>query len=383
MKCSSCGGTMVYDVAKKGLVCDHCGAVQPLPKPEESSGAGTADFNPAVKEDVSDWGSARNLVTCDCCGAQLFIDSDQMSGLCPFCGSAVVITLQDAKCGLAPSAIIPFSITREQVTEKFYRWNKFAFWSPESFRKGKILGNLTPVYVPYWTFDADTVTTYSGRFGYTTGSGEDEKINWYQRTGTVEKHIEGACVCGSKKFRNDKLLNSVISFSTKDLVAYTPDALSGMAAEKYTVGIDEAWEVAKNTELNSRVTDAARAKENADRYSDLKISTEYSNIKYRYVLVPVWLTGCKYGGKVYNVVASGHNWKGNCSRPFSVAKLITFLSIFFVLFVVTSIFGLGGVFLGLGVMAMLVAFIIYSAVFMSTLSEQRQQERKMSEGQTE
>ena len=206
MKCSNCGGTLRYDIASYGLVCDLCGTVKRLYRPEESAAIGEFDFATALRGNGTNWGVTKRLVTCKSCGAALLSDPDQMSGMCPYCGSAVVLSAEDADCGVAPSAIIPFTLTKEQVAEKFYRWNKFAFWSPEKFRRGKILSDLVPLYIPYWSFEADAVTTYSGKFGYTVGSGDSAKTNVYLKTGIAEKHISEFNVCGSRKFFNDKML---------------------------------------------------------------------------------------------------------------------------------------------------------------------------------
>lgn len=337
MKCSSCGGTMRYDVASYGLVCDFCGLTKRLHRPEEQVATGEFDFNAVVNSAPSDWGTARRLVTCNSCGAVMLYDSDQLSGMCPYCGSAIVLTEGYADCGIKPSAIIPFSITKEEVEAMFYKWNKFAFWSPEKFRKGKFLGNLTGVYIPYWTFDADAITAYSGSYGYTQDSGERTYTNWYKRSGIVESHINDYCVCASRRFCSDRLLNTVVEFKLSDLLPYTPDALAGFAAEKYTIGMDEAWYAARIGELRNRCEYETRKHESADTCRNVQMSTEYSNIKFRYILIPVWISACKYNGKVYNVVASGHNGKGNCNRPVSVLKLVLLILIILALFAAPGI----------------------------------------------
>jgi len=379
MKCSSCGGTLRYDIASYGLVCDFCGTVRRLHRPEEGAAIGEFDFATALRGSNTGWGVTRGLVTCKSCGAQLLCDSDQMSGMCPFCGSAVVLSAEDANCGVAPNAIIPFTLTKEQVAEKFYRWNKFAFWSPEKFRRGKVLGNLTPVYIPYWTFEADTVTTYTGRFGRNSGSGDHEKTTWYMRTGILEKHISDYHVCGSRKFFNDKRLNSVISFTDTEYIPYTPDTLSGMAAEIYTIGIDEAWTYARNVGLKKDIMESIRREERADYYSDPSFSTEFYNVKFRYVLVPAWLSGCRYGGKIYNVVASGTNGRGYCDRPVSIAKLIGFPVLVAAYLYIGNILNLGKIFAPLATFVIVGAMITYLISFFVTLSNQTSHERQERE----
>ncbi len=321
MKCRNCDGTMRYDVASYCLVCDFCGSKRPLHKPEEEFVSEERDFISAMRDASSDWGIQRRAVSCKQCGAVMLYDADQMSGMCPYCGSAIVLGAEELNCGIAPSGIIPFKTTKEEVEQNYYKWNKFALWSPESFRKGKVLGNLVGVYVPFWTFDADTVTTYSGDFGRTVTHGDSETTKWDYRTGMVDAFIDDVSVCASKRFINNKKLNQVVRFTPEDIQNYTPDALLGFAAEKYTINIDEAWEMAKKSS-RKKIEIAAKKREFADCYRDLKLSTEYDNIKFRYFLFPVWLAACPYKGKTYYVVASGLDNRGLCDRPVSVWKMV-------------------------------------------------------------
>jgi len=376
MKCSNCAGEMRYDVQSCSLICESCGTVRPLHRPEEKTYVEETDLASAMETASTDWGITRKLISCKSCGANMFHNSDRMSEICPFCGSSIVLSAQEADRSIAPGAIIPFSITREEVTEKFYRWNKFAFWSPESFRKGKVLGNLTPVYIPFWTFDADTVTTYAGSFGRNTGSGDNEKTVWHEARGILEKKIDDFIVCGSRKFRDDRLLNSVISFRSSELIPYTPDALSGMAAEMYTIGVEEAWKNARNGGIQKDIVASMRIKENADYTKDLKFSTEFSNISFKYVLIPVWLTACKYGGKSYNVVASGHNWKGNCRRPLSIFKIVGTILLLLAYFTLGRILNMPMLFTNLFFLLIAACLVGYVAMFAITFSKQREEEAK-------
>ena len=321
MKCICCGGEMRYDPASFGLMCDSCGFTKQLHRPEEQAIVDEVDFESAVRDSGNEWQLIRRAVSCSQCGAVTLYDPNQISMSCPYCGSNSVLPVEDNNYGLTPMGIIPFSFSTEDVQKFFYTWNKCALWSPEDFRTGKVLGNLVGVYIPFWTFDADTVSTYFGDFGYTEETGDSSRTKWRQKSGILNKSFNDIKTCGSRRFYGDKLLNSVIQFGPEDIVPYTPDALQGFAAEKYTIGIDEAWGLAKANQRRT-LESAACNNERADTYRNLQLSTEYSNVKFRYILVPVWLTAMRYKGKSYNVVCSGHKQRGNCKRPVSIPKMI-------------------------------------------------------------
>ena len=210
------------------------------------------------------------------------------------------------------------------------------------------------------------------------GSGDSERTNWYQKTGIAEKHISEFNVCGSRKFFNDKMLNSVVSFRSGECLPYTPEMLSGMAAEIYTIGVDEAWDYAKTVGLKKDILESTRENENADSYADLFCSTEYYNVKFKYVLVPVYLAGCKYGGKIYNVVASGTNGRGNCNRPISVAKFIITPLLFLAYFLIGAILKLGYWYFRIGFMLPFAAIALFVILCMTAFSVSRKPRRENS-----
>ncbi len=322
MKCANCGGMLRYDPSTYGLLCDNCGFKKILHRPEEQVVVEEKDFDSAMRDAVYDWGVMRREVRCKVCGAVTFYDPNMISTTCPYCGSNDVLTASETNAGIAPSAVIPFKISKQEAVDFFYKWNKWALWCPEEFRKGRFLENYTGVYVPYWTFDAESVTTYSGKFGYERGSGDDTYTKWYKKDGVVQEFLNDVPICGSKKFIHNPLLTKgIVTILPKDIVPYTPDALMGFAAEKYSIGIDEAWDLVKGT-LKKQHMYAACRNENANSYDKIQMSTEYSNIKFKYILVPLWISACRYKGKVYNVVCSGSDLRGNCNRPVSAAKII-------------------------------------------------------------
>ena len=348
MKCNNCGGTMRYDVGRQGLVCDFCGALKPLDKPEAQNVSVERSFDASLSQASTDWGIIRRQVTCKQCGAALLYDADQISGMCPYCGSAIVLDAAETNSCIAPTGIIPFTTTREEVEKNYYKWNKFAIWSPESFRKGKVLGNLVGVYVPFWTFDTDTVSSYAGDFGTTVTRGDSQVTEYRKGSGVVNAFIDDVCISASKRFVSNKKMSSVVRFKPDEIMPYTPEALAGFSAEKYTIDINEAWGLAQDT-FKKRIESAACKKEYAECCKNVQMSTNFSNVKFRYFLFPVWLAACPYKGKIYYVVASGHDNRGLCDRPVSAAKLIllvlailSMLAIPFVAYVVMmliSIFG--------------------------------------------
>ncbi len=341
MNCKNCGAVIRYDPKTYSLICDSCGFSKVLPKPDETFAVEEKDFSSAVDNASRDWQTDLRTVTCKQCGTVTYNDPNQISGICPYCGSTTVLDNSELADSIAPSAVIPFRMSKEDIASKFYKWNKWAFWTPEKFRKGAILDDLKGVYVPYWTFDADSHSSYSGRFGITVTNGDDTSTKWHDGNGGFDLFIDDKIVCGSKRFVSYKKLKNIIIFNKDDLIPYTPEALLGFSAEKYTIGLEESWEIAKQ-ELKKRMLNKACDNESADFYDKNKtqITTEYRNIKYRYILVPMWLSATRYKDKVYNVIASGIDGRGDAQRPISVAKIMIIILLLVGIFLLPVILGL-------------------------------------------
>ena len=80
---------------------------------------------------------------------------------------------------IKPKGVIPFQLTERQAHQAITDWLGRLWFAPNGLqayaRKGR---RMQGVYVPYWTYDADTATQYRGQRGdayYVTVRGPDGK----------------------------------------------------------------------------------------------------------------------------------------------------------------------------------------------------------------
>ena len=48
---------------------------------------------------------------------------------------------------------------------------------------------------------------------------------------------------------------------------------------------------------------------------------QYSNITFKHILLPVWVSAYRYEGKVYRFLVNARTGEINGDRPYSVAKI--------------------------------------------------------------
>jgi len=328
-KCPQCGATMDYDPSTGGLYCPFCDYREEI-KAENAAGEETAkelDFSKAEFTGNCDWGVSQKTVTCKSCGAVSVYDALEVASECPYCGSNQVMEASDVKT-LAPNGVVPFAVTDKDASQKFLTWIKKKWFAPKAAKESAKADAFKGIYLPYWTFDADTKSDYTAEYGIDRkvkrGDKEEIVTDWHRTQGHYEHFIDDALVAGSNE-QNQYILQKAEPYDTNDCKAYKPEYLAGFSAQRYSVGLKDAWEKAKlfiKDRLSNLISSKITSEHNADRVRNLVFSTTYSNITYKYVMLPVWLSTYKYNGKTYQFVVNGQSGKVGGEYPISPWRVL-------------------------------------------------------------
>jgi len=228
---------------------------------------------------------------------------------------------------MAPGGVIPFKIDEKEAANRFTAWLKKRFFAPKAAKETAKAKNFKGMYLPYWTFDADTKSTYSGEYGkdrkVKRGDKEEIITDWYNTSGRYEEFFDDELVCGTNQHETG-MLKGVEPFNTADNKVYSPEYVAGFGAEKYSIGLKDAWEIGKNAIKNkivNAVSSKIRSEFNADHVRNVRVSTQYSNITYKYLLLPIWVANYKYNDKVYQFMVNGQTGKVSGKSPISAIKV--------------------------------------------------------------
>ncbi len=328
-KCPSCGGVMDFDPKTGGLNCPYCGHTEEIPVDGGASkSAEEQALESADKVENCDWGVAKKTVICKACGAESVYDALEISAVCPFCGSNQVMEAADQNT-MAPGGVVPFQITDKQASDLFKKWIKRRWFCPKLAKESAKAKNFKGIYLPYWTFDAQTSSQYRGEFGRdkvrkTLDGKREIETTWYPVKGTHSEFFDDELVCGTTN-HNQSMLLGIEPYRTEDNKSYKPEYVAGFAAERYSIGIKEAWQIAKDSikyKLRGNIERKIQKENNADRVRHLQVESAFSKLTYKYLLLPVWISSYKYKDIVYQFMVNGQTGKVSGKTPISVPKVI-------------------------------------------------------------
>ena len=332
-KCPNCGATVVFDPALGKMHCAYCGYSCELPKAEEGHEICEMDFESALHTESFDWGEKKKEVQCKQCGAVTVYDALETAAVCPFCGSTSVMPAANENT-IAPGAVCPFAITKDQAGERFTKWLKGKLFAPKKAKKSARPESFQGVYLPYWTYDAQTTSNFTARAGYDKRVKDRDgnyrtETTWRHVSGIYQEFFDDVTIMASKR-QADSGVRACEPFDFSKLVPYSPQVVAGFIAERYSIGLKEGWGSAQKhiqSRLSGDIASYVRRHWNADHADSVHFSTLYSNITYKYLLVPTWISSFKYKDKVYQFAVNGQTGKVGGKAPVSAWRVILFIAI--------------------------------------------------------
>lgn len=344
-KCPSCSASIKFDPSTGKLTCPYCGYDEEIPKPElkKEQIAQELDFESALERSSFNWGDEKKIVICDACGAESLYDALEIANVCPYCGSNHVMEAA-AENALAPNGIIPFGITREEADVNFQKWIKRKWFAPKEAKQNAKADAFHGVYLPFWTFDTVTASQYKAQYGINrTVTDEDgntrTETDWYKTSGFYQEFIDDYLVRATKRY-DENLLEKVEPFDTNNSLAFSKEYLSGYIAERYSIGLDEGWEIAQkgiHDHLEYQIRSHIKRQHHADDVRFLKFSTTYSDIKFKYVMLPIWVSSFRYKEKTYQFLVNGQTGKVGGQSPISAIKVT--ITVLIILIAVVLVYG--------------------------------------------
>jgi len=334
-KCNQCGAKLTYAPGTSVLKCSYCDFENSIPKSEED--IVELDFHShLLKVQDKEVTEEKLFVKCTSCGAESTSESDVTAQNCPFCDTEIVTTAKSKK-RLKPRSLLPFKIRKQVAKDSYKKWLNSLWFAPNELkRKAKLNVAVKGVYVPHWTYDADTLSYYVGQRGIwyyvtetrtrTNSNGKQEtyttqvrKTRWYPAAGTVTNDFDDVLIVASKSLP-EKYTKELEPWDLNNLVPYKDDYLSGFKAESYQINLEQGFELAKDV-MDEQIRITIRHHIGGDEQRIFSVKTQHNNISFKHILLPVWLSAYRYKEKIYRFLVNARTGEVQGERPWSWIKI--------------------------------------------------------------
>jgi DNA-directed RNA polymerase subunit RPC12/RpoP len=346
--CASCGAKVRYDPETQGLKCEYCGAVRPVPL--EAGDVAELDYHRYLAWVESQEDTLEQIVfECDSCGAETTAAPDVASTECPYCDTPLVHEGGSTQ-HIKPKSLLPFRVSEEDARSSFRKWILSLWFAPNALKKyARGDRKLNGVYVPYWTYDCNTITWYTGQRGEyywttetytTTVNGKTvtrtrsvRKTRWYSASGVVFNSFDDILILASTSLPRSYALK-LEPWDLDNLVPYGDAFLSGFRTESYHVDLDEGFGRAARV-MEGPIRSSICRDIGGDRQRIHSTNTKYEDISFKHILLPVWISAYRFKEKVYRFLVNARTGEVQGERPWSWMKIL--------LFALGVIGGIGGV----------------------------------------
>lgn len=364
--CTQCGAKLHYDAGVLAMVCPYCGHKETIPTGGgaafgQQQGYGPQAGHAGVREVPIEEGfrlAQRGLgvqvatIQCGDCGATVNVGQGERTTKCAFCGSAKVLSQETNQQAIRPESLVPFQITKEAANGKFGQWLSSLWFRPNDLKRMAKVQEMGGVYVPFWTFDAHVDSQWSADRGWyyyetetytsyengrsVTRTRQVQRVRWESAWGRRQDFHDDTLVCAGKGLPVE-LVDTFVTFNTKQLVPYQPAFLAGWRAEAYALDLMPAWGQGQQKMANAQQTRCA-GDVGGDTHRNLNVQNTFYQVTFKHVLLPIWIAAYRYNGKVYRFLVNGQTGEVVGKAPWSVWKItaavVTVLAILAVIAVV-------------------------------------------------
>ncbi|MAN14458.1 MAG: primosomal protein N' (replication factor Y) - superfamily II helicase [Dinoroseobacter sp.] len=330
--CDQCGSDMRFAPAEGKLICDHCGNTRAMDMVEDAPAIRELDYHAALGAQLPEAEMEEIRVSsCPNCGAQVEFNEADHATECPFCATPVVADTGTHR-HIKPKGVLPFQLDERSAHDAMNEWLGKLWFAPnglqEYSRKGR---KLDGIYVPYWTYDAETRSRYEGQRGTVyyvnrtvTRNGQtrtvrEQRIRWTNVRGRVQRFFDDVLVLGSRSLPKS-YTDGLAPWNLTMLEPYTPHFLAGFRAEGYTVQLEEGFDEAREI-MDAQIRRDIKFDIGGDRQRISQVATDVSDVTFKHILLPVWMAAYKYRGKSYRFVVNGQTGRVQGERPYSAIKI--------------------------------------------------------------
>lgn len=333
--CVECGADLKFKPGTTDLTCEYCGAKNEIPTSEVE--IQELDFHEHFEKGSAEQEQMEiSLVKCDTCGAESSLEPNITSSSCPYCATPLIISNAHSESIFQPKSLLPFKLDKKEAIEAFKAWINKLWFAPNVLKKAVLsFDHFKGIYLPFWTFDSDTKTNYTGQRGdhyyvsesYTatedgksvTKTRQVQKTRWHSASGQINHAFDDVLVPASESLPQ-KQVKELEPWDLENLVPFNKKFLSGFITEKYQVNLENGYDKAR-VDMENDITTYINRDIGGDVQRIHTRNTQYSNVTFKHILLPAYVSAYKFKDKLYRFMVNARTGEVQGERPWSVIKI--------------------------------------------------------------
>lgn len=342
---------MNYDATTAQMLCPSCGNTREVPRSNDL--IVEKSFADALQhvDAPTGWGVETHDFSCRNCGAITTTSASEPVLVCSFCASeAINETAFDTRT-IRPAGLLPFRVENRKALEIYKNWLGKGWFHPSNLKALARLDRIQGVYVPFWTYDANTDSHWTAEAGYyyyvtvtstdangNTVTRQEQRIRWVPVSGFFQYSFDDVLVVASRGIQQRRI-ERIYPYPLDQVVNYAPQFLAGWKAEVYGVDLQEGFKRAEVI-MDDYLSSAISRQVPGDTHRFLQINTHKYDITFKHILLPVWIAAYIYQGKSFQVLVNGATGRISGEKPYSAWKIaLAVLLGLLVLLVLYLVFG--------------------------------------------
>jgi DNA-directed RNA polymerase subunit RPC12/RpoP len=337
--CPQCGAKLDFNPAEQALKCPYCGHLEEIQVGDQA--IEEHDYETYLQrladEEVTVQGLAKE-VRCTGCGAIVMMEETLATDKCPFCTTHLENEPEPVHAMIPPESLLPFRLNDSQARDAFNHWIQSLWFAPTSLKQLANLGQLSGLYLPYWTFDSMTTSRYTGQRGdnYTdteyfttrdargnlvTQSRNVIRTHWTPVSGQVQHFFDDVLIYASRGVPEAKV-NQLTPWDLENLCPFRPEYLSGFKTERYSVMLPDGFNNARQV-MDGYIREFCRRDIGGDHQHVERVWTNHQGVTFKHLLLPVWLAAYRYHDKLFQILVNARTGEVVGDRPYSYWKIFS------------------------------------------------------------
>ena len=312
--CTSCAGQCAYDPASRTLTCASCGTGHQIPPDDSVDPAREFHYHPDTGHTEQKTITRTQTHVCETCGGEVTFIGAALSEQCAYCDGPVVLKAEEAS--YQTLGMVPFRVENDTAQVKAVAWAKARVAAPSDLAKIVAKGRVAGLYAPFWTFDSHEAISYMVKYRVKQGDDWVTKRRSGDMTTTFDDLLMPASPHVTPLIR-DGILHE---FDPDNLHPYDPAYLAGFAAERHHQSVTEGLQ-ANKADKDLLIRNRIKRHSGKSNVTHISYKTHTTGIRYRRILLPVWILHYTYKTKPMKVVVCGIHGRTFGERPFSYWKL--------------------------------------------------------------